>query len=232
MNNMWSEHLLAELEDGRTDLILPLLESGLPSSYRNRHGVSLMQTCAYYGDVTAIRSLIARGESLEQLGQNLGLSNASFHGHWRLCKLLLERGADVNDQSTETKETPLHAAICKMDRTTYDPVLQVLLAHGANPNLATVAGVATEGFMRDCRTKGETALHRAAAFGEEGTIKLLLDAGAQLDARDAYQDTPLSWASWYLRPAGILSLLCYGEFHVNPQRKTMKANLVGFPHLG
>jgi ankyrin repeat protein len=143
-------------------------------------------------------------------------SNASFQGHWRLCKLLLEHGADVNDQSTETKETPLHAAICNTDRTTYDPELQVLLAHGANPNLATAADVVTEGFMRDCRTKGETALHRAAAFGEQGTIKLLLDAGAQLDARDAYQDTPLSWASWYLRPAGILSLLCYGEFRVNP----------------
>ena len=47
---MWSEQLLAELEDGRTDLILPLLESGLPSSYRNQHGVSLMQTCALSRD--------------------------------------------------------------------------------------------------------------------------------------------------------------------------------------
>ena len=32
--------------------------------------------------------------------------------------------------------------------------------------------------MRDCRTKGETPLHRAAAFGGEETIDLLLAAGA------------------------------------------------------
>ena len=49
--------------------------------------------------------------------------------------------------------------------------------------------------MRDARTKGETALHRAAAFGEEGTVKMLLDAGARREARDANGDTPLSWAN-------------------------------------
>ena len=83
--------------------------------------------------------------------------------------------------------------------------------------------------MRDARTKGETALHRAAAFGEEGTVKMLLDAGAQREARDANGDTPLSWASWYLRPASILHQLCFGEHRVNPGRKSMRANLIGFP---
>jgi hypothetical protein len=45
------------------------------------------------------------------------------------------------------------------------------------------------GFMRDARTKGETPLHRAAAFGEEATVKMLLDAGAQREAREANGDT-------------------------------------------
>ena len=39
--------------------------------------------------------------------------------------------------------------------------------------------------MRDCRTKGETPLHRAAAFASEATIQRLLDAGARVDASDA-----------------------------------------------
>jgi ankyrin repeat protein len=192
--------------------------------------VSLIQTCAYFGDVSAIRFLLANGESLASLGTNFDLNGASYHGHWRLCRFLLERGAKANEPLADTKETPLHAALCKTDRLVYDRVLEVLLAYGANPNLATADGVETGGFMRDCRTKGETALHRAAAFGEEDTIQLLLNAGAQVDARDANGDTPLSWASWYLRPASILRQLCYNDFRIRPHYQGMRANLLGKPH--
>jgi uncharacterized protein len=191
--------------------------------------VSLIQTCAYFGNVSAIRFLLANGESLESLGANFDLNGASYHGHWRLCRFLLEHGAKVNEPLADTKETPLHAALCKTDRLVYDRVLEVLLAFGANPNLATADGVETGGFMRDCRTKGETALHRAAAFGESETIQLLLNAGAQVDARDANGDTPLSWASWYLRPAGILRQLCYNDFRVRPDYQGMRSNLLGKP---
>lgn len=226
---MAAVHRIAEFEEGRTDLLIPLLEEGIAPSHTNQDGVSLIQTCAYYGDVTAIRYLLTLGENLQRLGPNLGLSEACFHGHWRLCLLLLENGAQVNDQAKDTLETPLHAALSHTDRVVYDRVVEVLLAHGADPNLATAPGVETGAFMRDCRTKGETTLHRAAAFGEEGTIAMLLQAGARRDSKDAYGDTPLSWASWYGRPASILNQLCYGPYRVNPDRKTMRENLIGFP---
>jgi hypothetical protein len=108
-------------------------------------------------------------------------------------------------------------------------VLIVLLSHGADPNVATKPGVETGGFMRDCRTKGETPLHRAAAFGEVETIRLLIAAGAIIDAKDANGDTPLSWGSWYLRPTPILRELLYGTFRINPQNQPMRANLLGKP---
>jgi uncharacterized protein len=76
----------------------------------------------------------------------------------------------------------------------YDRVSTVLLSYGANPNQATKPGVETGAFMRDCRTKGETPLHRAAAFGDSDTIKLLLEAGAKIDVGDMNGDTPLAWA--------------------------------------
>jgi uncharacterized protein len=225
------EAWLGEFKDGRTDLVFDLLAAGCAAHYRDEGGVSLMQHCAYYGDVSAIRYLLAHGESLDSLGENVGLNGAVFHGHWRLCKFVLEQGADAKKPQADTGETPLHAALCTTDRLVYDRVLKVLLAHGADPNAATKVGVETGGFMRDCRTKGETPLHRAAAFGDSDTIQLLLDAGARIDAKDAYGDTPLSWASWYLRPTAILRQLCYGGFRVRPQSRDMRANLLGDPHV-
>jgi len=106
----------------------------------------------------------------------------------------------------------------------------VLLGHGADPNRATNPAVETGGFMRDCRTRAETPLHRAAAFGTEDTIQLLLDAQADITAKDMNGDSPLTWASWYVRPDSILRMLCYGEHRIRPKRRSMAAYLLGEPH--
>jgi len=221
--------MLQRIADGRTDLVFDFLSTGQPASSADTSGVSLMKWCAYYGDVSAIRFLLLHGESIESLGDNFDLNGAAFHGHWRLCQFLVEQGADVNKPLPDTGETPLHAALCTASRLAHDLVLKVLLASGADPNSVTKPSVETGGFMRDCRTKAETPLHRAAAFGAEETIQMLLDAGAKLDAKDMNGDSPLSWASWYLRPDEILRKLCYGEFHIRANRRTMAAYLLGEP---
>jgi len=221
--------LLREFADGRTDLAFELIEAGVAPDRRDEGGVSLLNWCAYYGDVSAIRFLRSKGVPLASLGTNFDLNGVCFHGHWRLCRFLIEQGADVNAADSETGETPLHSALCTTDRVSHDRVLEVLLSAGADPNVATKSGAETGGFMRDARTRGETPLHRAAAFGNEATIELLLKHGATLDARDDRGDSPLSWGSWYLRPDSILRLLCYGNFRIRPERQSMRANLVGKP---
>ncbi|MDQ6706308.1 MAG: ankyrin repeat domain-containing protein [Acidobacteriota bacterium] len=223
--------MIDEIADGRTDLIFVYLSEGHPATATDADGVSLMQWCAYYGDVSAIRFLLAHGASLDSLGDNSGLIGACFHGHWRLCKFLIESGADVNRPMPDTRETPLHSAICT-NSSAHNLVVRVLLGHGANPNCVTNENVETGGFMRDCRTRGETPLHRAAAFGNEEMIQLLLDAGASVDAKDMHGDSPLTWASWHLRPAAILRKLCYGNFRIRPDYGGgMEANLRGKPHV-
>lgn len=216
-----------QISDGRTDLVLEYLAQNPV----NPDLPSLLRDCAYYGDVSAIRFLLAHGASLDSQGADLGLNGASFHGHWRLVQFLLESGAKADQPSPDTGETPLHAALCTTDRLRHNLVVKILLAHGANPNAATKPGVETGGFMRDVRTRGETALHRAAAFGDEECIQMLLDAGAAKDVKDVNGDSPLTWASWHLRPAPILRLLCYGDFHIRAGNRSMQANLQGDPHL-
>ena len=232
--------MLDRIADGRTDLVFGYVAQGNPAT-ATADGGSLIGWCAYYGDVSAIKFLLANGENLRSLGDNYDLNGACFHGHWRLCQFLIEQGADVNFAQPETGETPLHAALSKANRLKYTPVVRLLLANGADPNRVAEPRAGTAAFMRDCRTKGESPLHRAAAFGNEEDIQLLLGAGAVIDAKDANGDSPLSWASWYLRPGAIIGLLCYGPFVIHPERRkqttcepangSMEVDLLGKPHV-
>jgi ankyrin repeat protein len=113
--------MLERIVDGRTDLVFDYLSSGHAANSGDRNGVSLIKWCAYYGDVSAIRFLLANGEGLTSLGDDLGLNGAAFHGHWQLCQFLIENGADVNRPLADTGETPLHAAICTPDRSRTRP---------------------------------------------------------------------------------------------------------------
>jgi len=93
---MANENTLARIVAGRTDLVFDYVSSGTTAKAKDRDGVSLIEWCAYYGDVSAIRFLLLNGESLDPRANNFGLNGAVFHGHWRLCQFLIEQGADVN----------------------------------------------------------------------------------------------------------------------------------------
>ena len=72
---------------------------------------------------------------------------------------------------------------------------------------------------------------RAAAFGGPGTIRLLLDAGAEVTATDAHGDTPLAWASWHRRPVEVLRLLLFGPHRIHPDSRSLRENLLGSPEI-
>ena len=176
----WRPEMIERIRDGRCDLVFDLLAEGSAATTCDEEGAPLILWCAYYGDVSAIRHLVAHGAPLETLGANYDLNGAAFHGHWQLCQFLVECGADPNHRLADTGETAPHSALSRANRLATDHVVGVLLSAGADPNVATIAGIETGSFMRDSKTRGETPLHRAAAFGSEVAIRMLLDAGAYL----------------------------------------------------
>src|SRR5260370_33384852 len=97
-----SKDILGQISDGRTDLVFDYVAAGHAATSADKDGVSLLQWCSYYGDVSAIKFLLAHGESLQSLGDYYDLSTAAFHGHSRLCQYQVEQGPDVDKPRPDT----------------------------------------------------------------------------------------------------------------------------------
>lgn len=208
---MNTESIVLALSRGRTDYIFKLFKHDNWKKILKEGSVKPLQWLIYYNDTTALRAVLEYGGDLQSIDLNAELGNAAFFGHWKVCDFLISQGADVNTSVDKTKETPLHNAIVKAGRPYYFYVVKLLVEKGADVNAKTTPGLETGAFMRDVRTKGETPLHRAAAYADARTIEFLLANGADKEAKDANGDSPLTWASYHLRPGRILSLLSYGE---------------------
>lgn len=195
------------------DEVFKRLDDGDDPNVTDGFGNSLPFWAIHHGDLPVLEKLAAKGVDFKILGDDLGLLNAAFNGRADICSYLLKEGADPNHRN-QNGETVLHAAICKKENDASTEVVRILLEASADPNVATIPGKPTDSFMRDVRTRGETPLHRAAAFGSSEMIDLLIKHGAKKETLDHNGDSPLSWASWYLRDRIILRRLAYGEYRL------------------
>lgn len=218
---MNKEKLFDLISRGRTDLVFELLK--LPDRQEVLHEgqIKPLQWFVYYNDTTALKAVLNAGGDLSSIDLNEELGHASFFGHWKVVDFLISQGADINHAKTDTGETPLHSALCKAGRPYFLYVIKLLVENGADVNAKTIPGGESGAFMRDVRTKGETPLHRAAAYGDEEIIQYLLDHGADKQARDANGNSPISWASEHLRPGSILHLLSFEGQFVGENSRTM-----------
>ncbi|MBX2897082.1 MAG: ankyrin repeat domain-containing protein [Cyclobacteriaceae bacterium] len=217
---MHPNQILELISRGRTDFIFQFLKLSDWKSQLHAGSVKPLQWLIYYNDVTGLRAVLEAGGDLSSLNIDEELGNAAFFGHWKVCDFLINHGANVNAVVPLTHETPLHAAVSKAGRPHYYYVVKLLVEKGANVNAQTKAGKETGAFMRDVRTKGETPLHRAAAYCDERTITFLLEHGANKTLKDAHGNSPLSWASEHLRPGSVLALLSYGDYKISDSHIT------------
>jgi len=214
------EKIIEFISRGRTDFIFELLNVPDWKEVLHKGQIKPLQWLVYYNDTTGLKAILKAGGNLDSIDLNKELGNAAFFGHWKVCDFLINNGADINAYVDKTKETPLHNALSKAGRPYYFYVVKLLVDKGADVNAKTIAGLETGAFMRDVRTKGETPLHRAAAYADEKTISYLVENGADKTIKDANGNSPLSWASEHLRPGNILSLLAYNGFQISDKHKT------------
>ncbi|MDH5835183.1 ankyrin repeat domain-containing protein [Luteimonas kalidii] len=185
--------LLAATRDswhGRPEAVMTLLANGADPRAADRDGNTPLHHAARSSD-PGVAALL-RDASAELDAPNadgltpLGVACAA--GNWRLARFLLERGARPGVESG----TPALVAAAAGDED--DPAgVQLLLRHKAKVDA--------------CDRDGRTALHVAAFQGHQDITATLLDAGADVHARDAHGATPLLEAARGARTATFEALL-------------------------
>jgi ankyrin repeat protein len=132
------------------------------------------------------------------------LYSAVYHGHYDIAKLLLERGAFPNPPVESSGDALWVSQEWRPDKR----MEELLLSYGATP---------AKGHMGEDRPEAAgnwlriSPLHEAARKGDVRQAKKLLEAGADLTARDEHlRSTPLAWAAKFGQLEMVEFLLGHG----------------------
>jgi ankyrin repeat protein len=205
------QQMMNAVVEGDLKSVESLVSRGANINYIDPWNNCAVFTAAWEGNIKALELYYQLGAILE-LEDNNPLCNAAYNGQFESVKWLIEKGANADFSFRKTGENALHYTICKTSEIeARTEIVKLLVDAGTDINKKTNVGTETLCFMRDAFLKGETPLHRAAAYGNLRIIELLIDAGADPSVKDSNGDSPISWGSWHLRDSDILRLLLYGN---------------------
>ncbi|KAF6107465.1 ankyrin repeat domain 65 [Phyllostomus discolor] len=213
--------LLQAVWSGHPGLTMQLLRQGASVEERDSAGRTPLHLAVLRGHVPLVRLLLQRGAPVEatDCAGRTPLHEASWHGHSQVAELLLRRGAPTAARSGAGL-LPLHCAAA-LGCTLLAGLL--LRAPGPGPEAAdahgwTAAHWAAAGgqlpVLELLAARGgaglDGALLVAAAAGRAAVLRLLLDCGARVDARDGAGATALSVAADLGRQQDMEVLLDHG----------------------
>jgi uncharacterized protein len=189
-----------------------LLGAGAQATLANRYGVTPMALAAANGSASMIGLLLDAGADAnapDPAGET-PLMSATRVGRAEAVTLLLDRGAKVDTVDATYQQTALMVAI----RENHPEIVKLLIARGAAVNARTrvgrtpawvlpnsvpgfghgigiVRGGSPDRGRRNPTPGGMTPLLYASRDGRMESVRMLLDAGAEINLRDANDITPL-----------------------------------------
>lgn len=160
------------------DVVAALLAAGAdPAAYDGDRGLSALRRAVRAGRNKAAALLVSRGapDDSTDIDRFIG---ACLRADRPSAEQLLAEHPDLRDRLTD------------------DDTAAVVEAAGS-ASVAAVALMLDLGFSADARNGfGEQPLHNAAYVGNAGMVRLLIDAGADIDGRDArFGSKPLTFAT-------------------------------------
>jgi len=177
------DEAVAAVRGGETDRAIAAAESLRNRFQRNRSVLAgllaLMMGSRNAAMLRYVQERVIHDPTLvrERYAGRTLLHEASAQGNLTMVDLLLRLGADPNAQDGGG-HTPLYCLANEYRASDGGDVVRALTHSGANVN-------ANDG-VKHC-----TALHMAARRGNLEIAEVLLDCGADIDARDCLGDTPL-----------------------------------------
>lgn len=208
-----STPLSEAVRNGHAGCVRSLLAFGANPKKPNASGVFPLHEAALVGRADVLQMLLEAGATIDckDDGDCTPLHYASRDGHALCVSALLRHKADPNAQSS-TGETPLVLGV----EFGNSDCTRLLLEAGADVNkreksaMTALHVAARHGryYYRDCtvlllrsgaqleaRYKGRTPLHEACLRGNHGQARLLLEHGADIEAREGHSGmTPLHCA--------------------------------------
>jgi truncated hemoglobin YjbI/ankyrin repeat protein len=189
------EHAVAGGQTPALRLILDHVAQPLPGCVRALRGAVAR------GSLAMAELLLAHGADATRIGVGRWVL------HPELAPLLASRGAAIDSSGSWI------GASCTGNQGRKDDpeYVRALLQHGAN---ATDRRTGDPEDATGVRALNATALHYAARAGFLRTIEVLLDHGADPDARDSHDRTPLDWleqAAPSVSRAAVRNLIASGK---------------------
>jgi uncharacterized protein len=171
------------ISNGNTEMVDLLLKAGANASQLEPSGETLLMRAAEVGVLPVVQSLLKHRAAVETRDAHFGqtaLMFAARAGHSRIVAALLSAGADPG-VATTTGPTP------------------AFIAPNSVPGFGFGTGILRGGVpadrgRREPQPGGLTPLHYAARHDHVEVARLLLQAGASINAREANGITPLLMA--------------------------------------
>ncbi len=187
--------------------LLLLLISVSNILFASKYSLSALFDACYWGEDEEIKEYIHNGFNVNDQDQNERtlIHCAASNGHLQIVKILINAGADL-EVKDRNDATTLHYAV----RFGFLDIVQYLLAEGAS--------------VQSQSMEGDTPLHNAVEFIEyKDIVKVLIDAGSDVNALDLHQSSPLDLALYHKNIEAIQMLLDAGAnpFLLNKSQETI-----------
>jgi len=171
-----TDELAEAAANASIDVVSALLAAGADPNARDEQGVSALRLAVRTGRDQTAALLAERGAADDRTDIDRFIG-ACRRADRRAVEQLLAEHRDLRDRLTDVDR----AAICQAAASAPAPALRLMLE---------------QGFSSDVRRFGEQPLHTAAYHGNAEAVRVLLDAGAGVDARDdRFDSTPLTFAT-------------------------------------